>query len=159
MLNHKVLTKASMSCFTLVIYIVKVVGEDTFEEAMEEDSSERVLFDFELDRLIGASPASASVLDIITASGLPLPFTFALEEAHWESSEEASTSKTTFLKDIIATTDAPGNSLPSANHLYQGSMDQGPLASFLGSNQSSQAAQDVTSSTRQNYLNSKIPLA
>ena len=101
---------------------------------MEEDAS----FDFELDdRLIGASPLSASILDIITAaSGLPLPVTFA----HRESSEEASTSEATFSEEIIATNreafweiiattqGGPDAGLPIANHLYEGSLDQGPSA-------------------------------
>ena len=129
---------------------VKVVAKDTFEEAMEEDAS----FDFELDdRLIGTSPLSASVLDIITAaSGLPLPFTFA----HMEPSEEASTNEATFSEEIIATTD---DGLPIANHPYEGFLDQGSSASFLGNNNGSQGAQNVTSSARQNYLNLKISLA
>ena len=143
---------------------VKVVAKDTFEEAMEEDAS----FDFELDdRLIGTSPLSASVIDIITAaSGLPLPFSFP----HKESSEEASTSEATFSEEIVATNweiiattpgaeGGPDAGLPIANHLYEGSLDQGPSASFLGNNNGSQAAQDVTSSARQNYLNLKITLA
>ena len=133
---------------------VKVVTKDTFEEAMEGDAS------FELDdRLIEASPLSASVLDIITAaSGLPLPFTFAQRE----SSEKSSTSEANFLEEIIATTSgAEGESadgLSIANHLYGGSLDQGSSATFLGNNQGSQASQDVTSSTRQNCLNLKIAL-
>ena len=92
---------------------------------------------YELDRLIGASPASASVLDIIAASA----------------------SKTAFLEEIAATTattagaeDASDDGLPIANHLCGGSlMDQAPSASFLGNNQVSQVAQDGISSTRQNY--------
>ena len=122
---------------------------------MEEDAP----FDFELDgRLIGASPESASVRDIITASDLPLPFTFALEVADRESSEEASTSEVAFLEEIIATTATPDDGLPIANHLYGGSLNQGSSANFLANNQRSQAAQDVTSNTRQNYLNFEIAL-
>ena len=112
----------------------KVVVEDTFN--MEntfgmEDT-------YELDRLIGASPASASVLDIIAASA----------------------SKTAFLEEIAATPattagaeDTSDDGLSIANHLCEGSlMDQAPSASFLGNNQVSQVAQDGISSTRQNYL-------
>ena len=91
-----------------------------------------------LDRLIGASPASASVLDIIAASA----------------------SKTAFLEEIAATPattagaeDTSDDGLSIANHLCEGSlMDQAPSASFLGNNQVSQVAQDGISSTRQNYL-------
>ena len=93
---------------------------------------------YELDRLIGASPASASVLDIIAASA----------------------SKTAFLEEIAATPattagaeDTSDDGLSIANHLCEGSlMDQAPSASFLGNNQVSQVAQDGISSTRQNYL-------
>ena len=86
---------------------------------------------YELDRLIGASPASASVLDIIAASA----------------------SKTAFLEEIAATTagaeDPSDDGLSIANHLCEGSlMDQAPSASFLGNNQVSQVAQDGISSTR-----------
>ena len=79
---------------------------------------------YELDRLIGASPASASVLDIIAASA----------------------SKTAFLEEIAATPattagaeDTSDEGLSIANHLCEGSlMDQAPSASFLGNNQVAQ---------------------
>ena len=108
----------------------KVVVEGTFN--MEntfgmEDT-------YELDRLIGASPASASVLDIIAASA----------------------SKTAFLEEIAATPattagaeDTSDDGLSIANHLCEGSlMDQGPSARFQGC----QVAQGVTPSTRQNLI-------
>ena len=79
---------------------------------------------YELDRLIGASPASASVLDIIAASAT-----------------------------TAGAEDTSDDGLSIANHLCEGSlMDQAPSASFLGNNQVSQVAQDGISSTRQNYL-------
>ena len=59
---------------------------------------------YELDRLIGASPASASVLDIIAASAT-----------------------------TAGAEDTSDDGLSIANHLCEGSlMDQAPSASFLG---------------------------
>merc|ERR1719237_1577031 len=140
----------------------EVVVEDTFN--MEntfgmEDT-------YELDRLIGASPASASVLDIIAAAAsasrtLPKEASAedreAVGEVALESSEEAfgeaSTSKAAFFEKIAANIagaeDPSDDGLPIANHLCEGSlMDQTPSASFLGNNQVSQVAQDGISSTR-----------
>ena len=98
----------------------KVVVEDTFNTentfGMEDT--------YELDSMIGASPASASVLDIIAASAT-----------------------------TAGAEDTSDDGLSIANHLCEGSlMDQAPSASFLGNNQVSQVAQDGISSTRQNYL-------
>ena len=59
----------NFGCTYIDLYF-KVVMEDTFE----------------LDKLIKASSGSATILDIITASGVPLPFTK-------ESSAEASIGK------------------------------------------------------------------
>jgi len=121
---------------------------------------------YELDRLIGASPAPASVLDIMTASGsltkeASADYREATGEVALESSEEAFEEAS--ISDCCdcccdceeASTatagaeDSTDEGLPIANHLYEGSlMDQSPSASFLGDNQGCPVAQDGTSSTR-----------
>merc|ERR1719237_1278555 len=143
-----------------IIAASEVVVEDNFNMENTFGMEDTMEDTYELDRLIGAFPASASVLDIIAASAsrtLPKEASAedreAVGEVALESSEEAfgaaSTSGAAFLEKIAATTattaGASDDGLPIANHLCEGSlMDQGPSARFQGC----QVAQGVTPSTR-----------
>ena len=130
--------------------------EDTFEDAPKNVCNE-------LDLLLGASSTSASVLDIIAASGsrtLPEEAfagnNFAEEEVVIDMTDVESSQYITKAAIFLEEITSPGaeGGLSIANHPYQG-----PSAGFLGDDQSSLvAAQEATSGIRQKKIFKKFAL-